>query len=405
MAAIQGIRGTGEFNADYRPKNYRELFTLLEPNGNAPLNALLSMGSSESTDDPEYKNFRDELPDRTMTVKTAIAATGTTALLLEGDDQKFIVAGTILIHGLSGEVMHVTATAFTAAVGSTAAYVTCTVSRNIGGTTNASMLANAEVFIAGFAASEGANSPEAISFDATVVNNYTQIFRTAFKVTNTLASTYLRTGDKFDEAMTKALKLHMSDIERAMFFGQKSESAGSTAQPTRFTGGLLNEITNVVDIGNGGTTYGGTANGGMTEEGFDSLLISSIFKYGSQQKIAFVGENVANHLQQFGKDRWAPTQMEGAYGVNLTKYTTFAGDLMVHLHPQFRQIASMKNAMVIVDFPYVTYRYLEGRDTQLLENRAAPDEDAMKSEYLTECGLELLQDKVHAYIKGWSSRT
>ncbi len=65
----------------------------------------------------------------------------------------------------------------------------------------------------------------------------------------------------------------------------------------------------------------------------------------------------------------------------------------------------MKDAMVIVDFPYVTYRYLEGRDTQLLENRAAPDEDAMKSEYLTECGLELLQDKVHAYIKGWSSRT
>ena len=49
MAAIQGMRGTGEFSSDFRPKNYRELFTLLEPNGNAPLNALLSMGSSEST--------------------------------------------------------------------------------------------------------------------------------------------------------------------------------------------------------------------------------------------------------------------------------------------------------------------------------------------------------------------
>ena len=66
MAAVQGLRGTGEFSVDFRPKNYRELFTLLEPNGNAPLNALLAMGSSESTDDPEYKNFRDELPDRKM---------------------------------------------------------------------------------------------------------------------------------------------------------------------------------------------------------------------------------------------------------------------------------------------------------------------------------------------------
>ena len=31
--AIQGVRGTGEFSSDFRPKNYREPFTLLEPNG------------------------------------------------------------------------------------------------------------------------------------------------------------------------------------------------------------------------------------------------------------------------------------------------------------------------------------------------------------------------------------
>jgi hypothetical protein len=64
----------------------------------------------------------------------------------------------------------------------------------------------------------------------------------------------------------------------------------------------------------------------------------------------------------------------------------------------------MRNAMVIVDFPYLVYRYLEGRDTQLLENRQAVDADSVKHEYLTECGLELLQDKVHGYIKNWSSR-
>ena len=62
MAGIQGLRGTGQFTTDFRPKNYRELFTLLEPNGNAPLNGLLAMTGSEATDDPEFKNFRDELP-------------------------------------------------------------------------------------------------------------------------------------------------------------------------------------------------------------------------------------------------------------------------------------------------------------------------------------------------------
>jgi len=395
MAAIQGLRGTGEFSSDFRPKNYRELYTLLEPQGNAPLNALLAMGSSEATDDPEFKNFRDELPDRKMKVNGAVASTSTTTITIDAsDDNKFAVNGSIVINSATGEVMHVTADT---------TGTTLTATRNIGGTAH-QIADNAEMFIAGYAASEGGSAPTAISFDAVVANNFCQIFRTAFSVSNTLNSTHLRTGDKMDEAMTKALKLHMSDIERAMLFGVKHESNGSTAQPTRFTGGLINSLTNVVDINSDFASYGGTGAGQMTEEGFDSLLISTIFKYGSSQKIAFVGENVANQLQQIGKDRWAPTSVEGSYGVSLTKYSSFAGDLMVHLHPQFRQIPGMKNAMLVVDFPFLSYRYLQGRDTQLLENRQAPDLDAVLSEYMTECGLELLQDKTHAYIKNWNTR-
>ena len=395
MAAIQGLRGTGEFSSDFRPKNYRELFTLLEPNGNAPLNAMLAMGSSEPTDDPEYKNFRDELPERTLKVNGAVASTSTTSVTIDAaDDNKFAVKGAIIVNSETSEVMHATADT---------TGTTLTVTRNIGGTSH-QIADNAILFISGFAAAEGDTSPTAISFDASVVSNFTQIFRTAFQVSNTLQSTFLRTGDKLDEAMTKALKLHMSDIERAMFFGSKHEANGSTAQPTRFTGGLLNSLTNVVDIATQNATYGGSNAGTMTEDGFDSLLINTVFKFGSKQKIAFVGETVANHLQQYGKDRWQPTQVEGAYGVNLTRYATFAGDLMVHLHPQFRQLPHMKSAMVIVDFPFLVYRYLEGRDTQLLENRQAVDADSVKHEYLTECGLELLQDKVHAYIKGWTAR-
>lgn len=393
--AIQGMRGTGEFTSDFRPKNYRELFTLLEPNGNAPLNAMLAMGSSEPTDDPEYKNFRDELPDRTLTVNGAIASTSTASITIDAaDDNKFAIKGAIIINQTTGEVMQ--ATADTTAT-------TLAVTRNIGGTSH-QIADDAVLFIGGYAAAEGDTSPTAISFDATVVSNYTQIFRTAFQVSNTLQSTHLRTGDKMDESMTKALKLHMSDIERAMFFGRKVETNGTTSSPTRYTGGLTNSLTNVVDIVSSYASHGGSAAGQMTEAGFDSLLISTIFKYGSKQKIAFVGETVAATLQAIGKDRWKPTAVEGAYGVNLTQYSTFAGDLMIHLHPQFRQLDHMKTAMVIVDFPYLVYRYLEGRDTSLLENRQAVDADSVKHEYLTECGLELLQDKVHAYITGWSTK-
>lgn len=385
MAGIQGLRGTGTFDVDFRPKNYRELFTLLEPNGNAPLNALLSMTSSEATDDPEYKNFRDELPERKLTVDGAVASASTTTITTDaGNDNLFAVAGTILVNSATGEVMRVTAD-------STATGLT--VERNIGGTSH-TIADGAALFIAGSAFEEGASSPTGVSFDATVATNYTQIFRTAFKVTETLRATNLRTGDKEDEMATKALKLHMQDIERAMFFGKKHESNGTSAQPRRFTGGLTNSISNVLDRS--------TASGVMTEDQFDRALIEDIFAFGSKQKIMFCGAKVAGHLQKFGKDRWAPQVVEGSYGVNLTSYNTFAGDLMVHLHPQFRQVPGMENAAIIIDFPYLKYRYLDGRDTSLLRDRQSPDEDAVKHEFLTECGLEMLQDKTHAYIKNWN---
>lgn len=385
--AIQGVRGTGEFTSDFRPNNYRELFTLLEPNGNAPLNALLSMGSSEATDDPEYKNFRDELPDRKVKVNGAIASASTTSITLDSsDDNKYAVAGAILVNSETGEVMRVTTdTADTA----------LSVARNIGGT-NHQIADNAELFVAGFAAAENDDVGTAITFDATVAHNYTQIFRTAFGVSNTLKSTYLRTGDKEDEAMTKALKLHMSDIERAMLFGIKHEESGSSAAPRRYTGGLTTEISTVIDCASNASVNT------MTEAEFDEELIKTVFKYGSREKIAFVGYKVAAHLQAFGKSRWRPESVEGAYGVNLTRYHTFAGDLMVHLHPQFRQVPGMDNAMIIVDFPYVKYRHLEGRDTALYENRQGNGVDGSIHEYLTECGLEMLQDKTHCYIKNWA---
>ena len=388
---IQGLRGTGEFGVDFRPKNYRELFTLLEPNGSAPFNALLAMANSESTDDPEYKNFRDEMPKRTLQINMAgTTAAGVTALVVDSDaNTKFVVTGALLTNLTTGEVMRASA--------DSASLTAITVERNIGGTAF-TIADNDPLAIIGFAAQEGATSPTAVSFDAVVASNYCQIFRTAFKVTNTLKSTYLRTGDKEDEVMTKGLRMHMMDIERAMIWGKKHEASGTSAQPTRYTGGLLNSITTVID-GNSGSYSSGV----ISEDNFDRELIETIFAYGSKQKVAFIGARVASNLQKMGKDRWQPTQVEGSYGVSMTRYATFAGDLLVHVHPQFRMIPGMENSMLIVDFPFTRYRYLANRDTQLLRDRQANDEDAVKHEYLTECGLELLQDTVHAYVKNWTA--
>ncbi len=391
MTAIQGLRGTGQFSTEFRPTNYRELFTLLEPNGTAPLQALLAMTSSESTDDPKYNHFRDELPDRTLVAASAATTSATSVVYTNDDDEAFILAGTMLYVPSTGEVLRVTANDTTTN--------TLTVVRGIGQSgTGQAIGSGAELVIAGHADQEGGTSPDPVSFDATTDFNYTQIFKTSISVSGTLQNTYLRTGDKEQEQLTKSLKLHMGDIERAMFFGRRDEVNGSTANPTRYTGGLLSSITNVSDAASAFTS----ANT-ITEKEFDRLLVEDIFAYGSAEKIAFCGPRCISNLMEIGKNRWQPTAIDNAYGVSFTRYTTFAGDLLVYMHPMFRQVAGLEKQMIILDMPHLKYRYLEGRDTSLVRDVQNNDFDGVKHMYMTECGLEMTHSKVHHVIKNWNA--
>lgn len=389
LTPILGLRGTGEFNADFRPTNYRELFTLLEPNGTAPLNALLSMAASEATDDPKFTNFRDEMPDRRMRINNG-GGYNTSAGTLQmdtGDPVAFVTAGAMIVNSATGEVMRATAN------GDPSTYQ-LTVTRNIGGT-SFTIADNDELFVSGFAAQEGSGSPTAVSFDPVTDYNYTQIFKTAWSITNTLKNTYRRIGDAEDEYMKKALSLHMSDIERAMFFGRRLEVNGTTSQPTRYTGGLMNMITNVVDVAAFPTP------GVMDEETFDRTLIENVFAWGGKEKVVFAGPRFASLMQSIGKSRWTPSTVSGAYGIRFTRYETFAGDLLFYVHPMFRQVPGMDTTAVILELPSIRYRYLNNRDTHVERDIQGPGEDMVKHQYLTECGLELTQSRVHSIIRGW----
>lgn len=391
MTAIQGLRGTGQFSTDFRPTNYRELFTLLEPNGSAPLQALLAMAGSEGTDDPKFNHFEDSLPNRVLTIDNGSGynAAATALTIDASDNEPFCVVGTTLMNESTGEIMRVTADA--------ASDQALTVERNIGGT-SFTITDGDSLAVVGFADKEAGSSPTPVGFDATVDYNYTQIFKTAVSISGTQQNTYLRTGDKEQEQVMKSLKLHMGDIERAMFFGRRHIANASSAQPTRYTGGLINSITNVIDC----ASAFASANV-MTEKEFDQTLIENIFNWGGKEKVAFCGPRAVSNLMSVAKNRWQPTQVDNAYGLSFTRYTTFAGDLLVYLHPMFRQVASMSQSMVILDMPQVKYRYMDGRDTQLQRDIQDRDFDGVKHQYLTECGLELCQALPHSYIKNWSA--
>src|ERR1043165_6725573 len=54
MSGIAGLRGTGDWGTDERPKNFREGILRFNPRGTAPIFALTSKAGEKTVDDPEY---------------------------------------------------------------------------------------------------------------------------------------------------------------------------------------------------------------------------------------------------------------------------------------------------------------------------------------------------------------
>ena len=57
---IPGLRGTGDWGTDERPKSFRETILWLDPNGDSPLTALMGQATSENVDDPEFSWWEEE---------------------------------------------------------------------------------------------------------------------------------------------------------------------------------------------------------------------------------------------------------------------------------------------------------------------------------------------------------
>ena len=67
MAGFLGMRGTGDWASELRPKNFRQGILKLFPNGSVPITAMTSMMPDEKVNDPEFKWWDKELETQTAT--------------------------------------------------------------------------------------------------------------------------------------------------------------------------------------------------------------------------------------------------------------------------------------------------------------------------------------------------
>ena len=71
--------------------------------------------------------------------------------------------------------------------------------------------------------------------------------------------------------------------------------------------------------------------------------------------------------------------------------------------PSFNLYDDWRKMILILDLPNIKYRYID--DLQYLEHRQDPGDDALKNEWLAECGLELHHAQTHGVIKGLAGAT
>lgn len=391
--AILGLRGTGDWGTDERPKNFRESILWMEPNGNAPITALLSKARSESTDDPEFSWWYEKLqsirvsltaqvPNTTTANTLALSATLSSNITGNGTD---LVAGDILmVEPSASTTFSTTEYLIVASTPTTSTQVTVT--RAALDTTASTITTSSILIKIGNAYAEGTTSPSVTSRNPTKTTNLCQIFKTAYELTRTATQTYARTGDPLKNDKRRRMFDHSVAMEQAFLFGRRpaTEGTGSNGKPLRYTKGLIPQLVDASRT----TVFGATLSEATFLAGIQGCFDWSVSNAGDERLM--IGGNSA--LIAFNMLVKASGQIQFAetvklYGMNLARYITPVGNIYFRRHPLFNQSTTLSKCALVLDLGALKYRYVQ--DTTAQDNIQANDSDTKKGQWLTEAGLEL----------------
>lgn len=423
--AVLGMRGNGDWSDDQRPKNWREKILFLYPNGDAPLTAILSMMSSESTDDPEFNWWTKGLATQAATVASVYTeATFTTEYTTGGvagdtlyckvdstaNAKQFRPGHQVLLRNTDNYADDCNAKVVSVTPNGASSQIAVTLLEDDPTTTG---IADCDrILVIGNINPEGGVMPQAIAYDPTKYYNYTQIFRTPLSITRTARKTRLRTGDQYKEAKREALELHSIEMEKAFLWGIKTEGTGDNGKPERTTAGLVRTIIdNSGNVSNFVTetdaTYAGKTWLEAGEEWLDNEL-TEIFRYGGQDRMAFCGTTTINAINKLVKE-YGNYQLQAGtaeYGINVMTWITPFGRIHMKTHPLFSWESSERANMVVFDPKDIKYRYID--DTTFykegeMQNTGRGRIDGTDEEYLTEAGLEFHHYSKTGFLTGFGS--
>lgn len=406
-SGIAGLRGsgTGDYATDERPKNFREMILWRDPNGMTPLTALMSKMGTETTDDPEFAWWEEELSPPRVQLAAQIVTAGTLLTVFTTGDYTatdFVAGDVLMVEGTTTagtthwEMLEVGANP-------TASNV-LTVTRSTAGTTATQVVTNTWVVRIGSAFAEGADAAGASFRKPTKYYNYAEIFKTTYSISKSAAKTRFRTGDPLKNERKRKSFYHAQQLEHGALFGHRQEttgtassgvgSAGRTGMPKRYTGGLAYFLRQNYDASLTPTMLV-TAAASMTEEVFLDATYK-MFDYGytgaGNERIALCGNGFLNNLNKtVMADAATRINYNGTikeFGMKLGVWELPQGTVYFRSHPMMNTNPKFTNAAFFINPAGIKYRPLRGRDTDYEDNIQTPGADYFAGQWLTEAGFE-----------------
>jgi len=378
-----GLFGTGDFETNETPEDWRESILYLFPNGEAPLTAFLSKMKREDTKSVKFHWWEKGLVTKSAS-NTGIVLAATTLMVL--DDTSMIRKDMMLYNTRTAEIIQATA--------DPASATTVETTRGAANTTAVNTANLDEWLVIGTAFEEGSKSGNPIYSGPGEVWNYVQTFKTPLELTNTAMKEDTRTGNKYQDMKEEALRSHSIDMEMGFFFGNRHSATGVGGKPVRYTGGLIKHFI---------TSNRFDASGTLTPTLWNNYM-EQLSTKGSMERVLFCGSRFIRVIHEMIQNdtQYRVVTGEKVYGNKYTRLVTpFGLDLLLMIHPLFNSTTYMSKTGVVLDLSNITERTF--RDTQFNTDVQDNDADEKKDVFLTETGLEVQHEETHGFFEDFNA--
>ena len=361
-----GIFTTVNLTTDLARKSFDAMITRLMPNGSAPLFGMTSMLSSETAVQIEHGFFTKTM----LFPQLTIGAGGQTAT-----DTTFTVTSTTNV--LPGMIMRVDSTGENIIINSVLSATQVQVTRAVGTVAAAIIAAAVALYQVGNAYEESSLRPQSLIINPVRITNYTQIFRNTWAISDTIRATQMIAGEtNISESRQDCAAFHAADIEKALFFGQKSQGTRN-GQPFRTMDGLINITGNLTYYPSyyaaaNSNTAGSTTNYTQFEGFLDPCFNQATDPKVANERVLFVGGTAKRVINNIGRLNGTYYMVDGqtSWGLQFSTIKTARGQFRVIEHPLFNSNSSWSKMAVAVDLTTFRIAYLGDRKTQNKEFNA-----------------------------------